>query len=406
MSGTLGADVPVVQGQHIAMVVEWNSYVAGAIQFNQFIFGTTYNYYDMYYVTDITATPGTWATGAQNNHPAFAMAYDDGTYVRGTGGVASTGISLSTGTTPDEVGNYFTVPVSCRVCGFWLCSDMDYACTLSLQNTSGTTLANVVTSPDYRQNVYRGILYYLFDSDPASYYDLTAGTYYRMVVTPSSASNITYLMSSLDQSLKRMNLDYVDIFYSHRFDPNTPLEETLQALVDIVRQGKALYVGISKYPYEAARFAYHYLKQRDVRCLLYQGRYNIFNREPEQEQILQQAKENGSGFIAFSPLAQGLLTNRYLQGIPDDSRIARGGFLKKEQLTNDVLQKIEQLNKMALERGQTLAEMALAWVLKDDLVTSVIIGASSVQQMKDNLKGLENCQFTAEELRLINRIIL
>src|SRR5574344_760200 len=183
-----------------------------------------------------------------------------------------------------------------------------------------------------------------------------------------------YLMSSLDQSLKRMNLDYVDIFYSHRFDPNTP--------------------------YEAARFAYHYLKQRDVRCLLYQGRYNIFNREPEQEQILQQAKENGSGFIAFSPLAQGLLTNRYLQGIPDDSRIARGGFLKKEQLTNDVLQKIEQLNKMALERGQTLAEMALAWVLKDDLVTSVIIGASSVQQMKDNLKGLENCQFTAEEIRL------
>ena len=215
-----------------------------------------------------------------------------------------------------------------------------------------------------------------------------------------------YLMSSLDQSLKRMNLEYVDIFYSHRFDPNTPLEETLQALVDIVRQGKALYVGISKYPYEAARFAYHYLMQRDVRCLLYQGRYNIFNREPEQEQILQQAKENGSGFIAFSPLAQGLLTNRYLQGIPDDSRIARGGFLKKEQLTNDVLQKIEQLNKMALERGQTLAEMALAWVLKDDLVTSVIIGASSVQQMKDNLKGLENCQFTAEELRLINRIIL
>ncbi len=221
-----------------------------------------------------------------------------------------------------------------------------------------------------------------------------------------NGSSRKYLLSSLDQSLKRMNLDYVDIFYSHRFDPNTPLEETLQALVDIVRQGKALYVGISKYPYEAARFAYHYLKQRDVRCLLYQGRYNIFNREPEQEQILQQAKENGSGFIAFSPLAQGLLTNRYLQGIPDDSRIARGGFLKKEQLTNDVLQKIEQLNKMALERGQTLAEMALAWVLKDDLVTSVIIGASSVQQMKDNLKGLENCQFTAEELRLINRIIL
>lgn len=192
MSGTLGADVPVVQGQHIAMVVEWNSYVAGAIQFNQFVFGTTYNYYNIEVVTDITATPGTWAVVSNNNNPAFAMAYDDGTYVRGTGGISTTGISLSTGTTPDEVGNYFTVPVSCRVCGFWLYLDMDYACTLSLQNTSGTTLANVVTSPDYRKAASDGILYYLFDSDPASYYDLTAGTYYRMVVTPSSASNITY----------------------------------------------------------------------------------------------------------------------------------------------------------------------------------------------------------------------
>lgn len=133
-----------------------------------------------------------------------------------------------------------------------------------------------------------------------------------------------YLMSSLNQSLKRMNLEYVDIFYSHRYDPDTPLEETLQALVDIVRQGKALYVGISKYPKEAAEFAYKYLEERDVHCLLYQGRYNLFNREPEEEGILQQAKGNGTGFIAFSPLAQGLLTNRYLNGIPEDSRMARG----------------------------------------------------------------------------------
>ena len=133
-----------------------------------------------------------------------------------------------------------------------------------------------------------------------------------------------YLMSSLNQSLKRMNLEYVDIFYSHRYDPDTPLEETLQALVDIVRQGKALYVGISKYPKEAAEFAYKYLEERDVHCLLYQGRYNLFNREPEEEGILQQAKGNGTGFIAFSPLAQGLLTNRYLNGIPEDSRMQRG----------------------------------------------------------------------------------
>ena len=143
-----------------------------------------------------------------------------------------------------------------------------------------------------------------------------------------------YLMSSLNQSLKRMNLEYVDIFYSHRYDPDTPLEETLQALVDIVRQGKALYVGISKYPKEAAEFAYKYLEERDVHCLLYQGRYNLFNREPEEEGILQQAKGNGTGFIAFSPLAQGLLTNRYLNGIPEDSRMAKGAFLKKEALTD------------------------------------------------------------------------
>jgi len=212
------------------------------------------------------------------------------------------------------------------------------------------------------------------------------------------------LMASLDQSLKRMNLEYVDIFYSHRYDPNTPLEETLQTLVDMVRQGKALYVGISKYPKEAAAFAYQYLKERDVHCLLYQGKYNLFNREPEKEGILQQAKESGTGFIAFSPLAQGLLTNRYLHGIPEDSRIARGGFLKKEQLTDDTLKKIKALNEIAAQRGQTLAEMALAWVLKDDLVSSVIIGASSVNQLADNLKAIENTSFSTEEIRLIESV--
>ncbi|WP_300699206.1 aldo/keto reductase [uncultured Bacteroides sp.] len=213
-----------------------------------------------------------------------------------------------------------------------------------------------------------------------------------------------YLMNSLDQSLKRMNLDYVDIFYSHRYDPETPLEETLQTLVDIVRQGKALYVGISKYPKEAAEFAYRYLEERDVHCLLYQGRYNLFNREPEEQGLLQQAKENGTGFIAFSPLAQGLLTNRYLNGIPEDSRIARGGFLKKEALTDEVLSKIKALDALASLRGQTLAEMALAWVLKDDMVTSVIVGASSVAQLKDNLQGIKNTTFSAEEIEAINNI--
>lgn len=214
-----------------------------------------------------------------------------------------------------------------------------------------------------------------------------------------------YLMSSLDQSLKRMSLDYVDIFYSHRYDPDTPLEETLQALVDIVRQGKALYIGISKYPREAAEFAYRYLKERDVHCLLYQGKYNMLNREPEVEGILQQAAENGTGFIAFSPLAQGLLTNRYLDGIPQDSRMATGKFLKKEALTEDVLTKIKALNEHAALRGQTLAEMALAWVLKNETVTSVIVGASSVAQLADNLKAMENIRFTAEELEKIDGIL-
>lgn len=163
-----------------------------------------------------------------------------------------------------------------------------------------------------------------------------------------------YLMSSLNQSLKRMNLEYVDIFYSHRYDPDTPLEETLQALVDIVRQGKALYVGISKYPKEAAEFAYKYLEERDVHCLLYQGRYNLFNREPEEEGILQQAKGNGTGFIAFSPLAQGLLTNRYLNGIPEDSRMAKGAFLKKEALTDETLQKIKHSTRLLPHAGKPL----------------------------------------------------
>ena len=206
------------------------------------------------------------------------------------------------------------------------------------------------------------------------------------------------IMASIDQSLQRMNLDYVDIFYSHRYDPETPLEETLQALVDIVRQGKALYVGISKYPRELADYAYKYLAERDVPCLIYQGRYNIFNREPEIEGILDSAKEHGVGFIAFSPLAQGLLTNRYLNGIPDDSRIARGGYLKKESLTKETLGKIARLNEIAASRGQTLAEMALAWLLKNDKVTSVLVGASSVEQLGDNLLALRNTNFTDREL--------
>ncbi len=212
------------------------------------------------------------------------------------------------------------------------------------------------------------------------------------------------LVASLDQSLRRMNLEYVDIYYSHRYDPNTPLEETMQALVDIVRSGKALYVGLSKYPADVAHKAYAYLEAHDVHCILYQGRYNMLVREPE-ETIIQQAHANGTGFIAFSPLAQGLLTDRYLQGIPDGSRMTTSNFLRPDSLTPALMGKLCGLNNIAHERGQTLARMALAWLLRDERVTSVIVGASSVAQLKENLRALENTTFDSEELQRIDNIL-
>ena len=211
-----------------------------------------------------------------------------------------------------------------------------------------------------------------------------------------------YLFASLNQSLKRMNLEYVDLFYSHRFDPVTPIEETMQALVDIVRSGKALYVGISNYPTDAARHACEYLRARDVPCLIHQVRYNMLNRQPETNGQLDQAREDGMGFIAFSPLAQGLLTDRYLNGIPEDSRMAKNRSLKPSTLTPGLLNTLEELNRIAADRGQTLAEMALAWCLKDDRVTSVIIGTSSVAQLEDNFRTLEKLDFNPEELAAID----
>ena len=195
-----------------------------------------------------------------------------------------------------------------------------------------------------------------------------------------------YLMASLNQSLKRMRLDYVDLFYTHRFDPNTPMEETLQALVDIVRQGKALYVGISNWPLEATRFAINYLRERDVPPLIYQGKLNMLNRAPMEDGILDLCHQEGVGFIAFSPLAQGLLTDRYLNGIPTDSRMARGKFLRKEMLTDELLAQIQQWNAEAESKGMTLAEWALRWILEQQGITSVLVGASSVEQLDKNLR--------------------
>ncbi|MET3979263.1 L-glyceraldehyde 3-phosphate reductase [Mucilaginibacter sp. UYP25] len=214
-----------------------------------------------------------------------------------------------------------------------------------------------------------------------------------------------YLVSSLDQSLKRMGLDYVDIFYHHRPDPDTPLEETMGALDLIVRQGKALYVGISNYNAQEAEKAIAILKQLGTPCLIHQPKYSMFVRDAEAG-LLDVLGKDGVGCIPFSPLAQGLLTNKYLHGIPEDSRAAKStGFLQESQVTDEVIGKIKKLNTLAEQRGQTLAQMALAWLLKDERVTSVLIGASKPAQLADSLKALDNIDFSSEELEKIEQIL-
>ena len=218
----------------------------------------------------------------------------------------------------------------------------------------------------------------LFISSKAGY-DMWPGPY-------GNWGSRKYLMASIDQSLRRMRLDYVDLFYSHRYDPNTPLEETLQALVDLVRQGKALYIGISRWPLEALTVAEQYLREHDTPLLIYQDKLNLINRQPLEEGRLQFCHDHGIGFISFSPLAQGLLTDRYLNGVPDDSRMAKGRFLKRETLTPELTAHLQELNAQAHERNETLAEMALAWILHQQGVTSVLVGASSVAQLEQNMK--------------------
>jgi len=214
-----------------------------------------------------------------------------------------------------------------------------------------------------------------------------------------------YLLSSLDQSLKRMKLDYVDIFYSHRPDPSTPLEETMGALAHAVKQGKALYAGISNYPAVQTKIAASILKELGTPCLIHQPKYSMFERWVE-DGLLDVLEQEGIGLIAFSPLAQGLLTDRYLKGIPDGSRASKPhGFLKQKDITPEKLDKIKKLNEIALLRGQTLAQMAIVWLLKDKRVTSVLIGASSVEQLNDNLGALKNPSFSKEELGKIEEIL-
>lgn len=239
----------------------------------------------------------------------------------------------------------------------------------------------------------------LFISTKAGY-DMWPGPY-------GNGGSRKYLMSSLDQSLKRMGLDYVDIFYHHRPDPDTPLEETMGALTDIVKQGKALYIGLSNYHPKELKEASKILKANGTPCLIHQFRYSMFSRWSEEEGLHEVHKEEGIGSIAFSALAQGMLTNRYLQGIPEDSRAKKvsSSFLQEEDITEEKLTVIRELNEIANGRGQTLAEMALSWVLRRDAVTTVLIGASKTSQILDNVKIVGNLSFSDEELNEIDKIL-
>lgn len=216
-----------------------------------------------------------------------------------------------------------------------------------------------------------------------------------------------YLLASLDQSLKRMGIDYVDIFYHHRPDPDTPIEETMMALDSAVRQGKALYVGISNYNTEQTKGAYKVLKELKTPFIIHQPSYSLLNRWIEEDGLIDYAEKIGIGIIAFSPLAQGLLTNRYINGIPADSRAGRGvsPFLTKDKITSEQLDAINKLNRIALNRGQSLAQMALSWVLRKDRVSSVLVGASKTSQLEENVKCIESLDFSDDELKAIDDAI-
>ena len=222
-------------------------------------------------------------------------------------------------------------------------------------------------------------------------YDMWAGPY-------GSWGSRQHLMASLNQSLHRLGLDYVDIFYIHRFDPVTPLDEILQTLVDIVRAGKALYIGISRWPLEALKYADKFLRSQGVPPLIFQGRLNLLDKAVQEEGILEYCADNGIGFISFSPLAQGLLTSRYLNGIPDDSRMSRAGSLKAEILTPELTEYLNRLNGIAAERGESLATMALSWILSQRGVTSVLVGARTPEQFKESLKSISSAPLLPDAL--------
>ena len=289
-------------------------------------------------------------------------------------------------------GNYDTMKAMCRTAFDHGITQFDLANNYGPVYGSAEANAGRILREDFRP--YRDELVITSKAG----YDMWEGPY-------GDWGSRKYLVASCDQSLKRLGLDYVDIFYHHRMDPNTPLEETMEALAFIVQSGRALYAAISNYDREHAERAGQIMRELHCPLIVNQRRYSMFDRGIEDDGVKAWSRENGMGIIAFSPLAQGLLTDRYLDGVPADSRIARDGrFLNRGSLTAGRLEQIRALNDMARARGQSLAQMALAWVLKDGDVCSVLIGASRPEQILDNVKAAENCAFTEEELRRIDGI--
>ncbi|MEY8508661.1 aldo/keto reductase [Lachnospiraceae bacterium 42-17] len=328
-----------------------------------------------------------------NIYTADKYRYETMTYNRvGRSGLKFPAVSLGLWHNFGSRDNYDNMKEMCRIafdCGI---TQFDIANNYGPVYGSAETSFGRILTEDFRP--YRDELVITTKAG----YDMWDGPY-------GDHGSRKYLIASLDQSLKRLKLDYVDVFYHHRMDKETPLEETMTALADIVRSGKALYAGVSNYDKEYTEKAAALLKELHCPFIVNQRRYSIFDRKIEDDGVKAYCKEAGLGIIAFSPLAQGMLSDKYLQGIPADSRIARDNrFLHESDLTKTRLAQIEQLNNLARKRGQTLAQMALSWVLKDDEVCSVLIGASKPSQITENIAAIHHTDFTQEELNMIEKI--
>jgi len=329
-----------------------------------------------------------------NNYKAKQSRYDDMLYRRcGKSGIVLPAISLGLWHNfgqKDDFTNARNILQTAFDCGI---THFDLANNYGPPYGAAEETFGKILQQDFQQ--YRDEL--LISSKAG--FDMWAGPY-------GNFGSRKYLIASLDQSLKRMGLEYVDIFYHHRPDPDTPLEETMGALHQIVQQGKALYVGVSRYPADLARKASEILKGMGTKLLIHQPRYNMMDRAIEKDGLLDELKVQGVGAIAFSPLEQGILTNKYLNGFPEGSRAIKDKrYLNKEHITKEKLDKARQLNDLAKKRGQSLAQMAIAWLLKDDRITSVLVGVSKPEQILDNVKSIENLNFSKTELTTIDEIL-